>query len=222
MEYMETSGTKQKSLIYQPKQSIMKKIENESQLRELYGFPSGRAKQKSLNALEKHSINYISKSPFMVLATVNNAGQMDVSPRGGDPGFVHVLSETELVIPDARGNNRIDSLVNIVETGRVATLFMLPGIDETLRVNGSAYITADPALINRFDDERIKSCIIINVEETFLHCAKAFMRSKLWDISSQIPRSEFPTMGQMMKDQLNTNGEVEAHADMVKRYQKDI
>lgn len=198
------------------------RITNEDQLRELYGFPSGRAKHKTLTKLDKHAISFIEKSPFMMLGTTNKAGQMDASPRGGKPGFIEVLNESELIIPDAKGNNRIDSLVNIVEHGRVASLFLLPGVDETLRINGSAYITIDPTLISRFADERIKSCIIIEIEEVFLHCAKALMRSKLWDIEAQIKRSDFPTMGQMLKDQLNSQEDPESLADMVKRYQKDL
>ncbi|MGB0521526.1 MAG: pyridoxamine 5'-phosphate oxidase family protein [Flammeovirgaceae bacterium] len=200
------------------------KIETEDQLRALYGFPKGRAKDKSLPELEKHCINFIEHSPFLVMATYNAAGKMDVSPRGGKPGFVQVLNTTEIVIPDAKGNNRIDSLVNIVETGQIGSLFFIPGIDETLRINGSAHITVDPQLLARFSTETHppKTCIVMRVEEAFLHCAKAFMRSKLWNPAVQVKRPGFPTIGQMLKDQLNSQEEPESHAAMVKRYMKDI
>ena len=200
------------------------KIETTTQLRELYGLPSGRAKDKQLKALEKHGINFISKSPFVVISTYDSAGKVDTSPRGGAPGFVQVLDEHTIVIPDAKGNNRIDSLVNIVESKRIGMLFLIPGMDETLRVNGSGYISTDALHLNMFPDETRppKSCIVIEIEEAFLHCAKAFMRSKLWDAESKMERSDLPTMGEMMKDQLGASGEPESREAMVQRYQKDL
>lgn len=200
------------------------KINSETQLRELYGFPSGRAAKKSLLALDVHAKKFISKSPFLVLATHNANGKMDNSPRGGKPGFVKVLDDTHILIPDSKGNNRLDSLVNIVENERVGLFFMLPGIDETLRINGSAEIRTDSIYLDRFSDERNlpKTCLVVTVEEMFLHCAKALMRSKLWSKEIQLSREEFPTMGRMLKDQLKGPEEVESHEDMVRRYQKDL
>lgn len=200
------------------------KIENISQLREIYGHPSGRAKDKAFAKLDKHAINFIEKSPFFVLSSSNKKGELDASPRGGAPGFVKVLNEIELIIPDAKGNNRIDSLSNIIETGQVGLLFLLPGIDETLRVNGKAYITADTEYLELFPFEQNtpKSYIIVNVEEMFLHCAKAFMRSNLWDKDSLLERSKFPTMGEMLKDQLKLKHPVETQETMITRYQKDL
>lgn len=200
------------------------KISSEAQLRELYGFPSGRAAKKSLLALDPHAKNFINKSPFVVLATYNSSGKMDNSPRGGNPGFVHVLDDKHILIPDSKGNNRLDSLVNIVENGRVGLFFMLPGINETLRINGSAEIRTDQELLDRFAAEQNlpKVCLVIHVEEMFLHCAKALMRSKLWSKESQLSRDEFPTMGRMLKDQLQGPEEVESYEDMVKRYEKDL
>ena len=200
------------------------KIETENQLRELYDLPSGRAKDKVFSALDKHAINFISKSPFIVLSTSNKNGKMDASPRGGNPGFVKVLNSQEIVIPDAKGNDRVDSLINIVETGRIGMLFLIPGVDETLRLNGVAFITSDTKYIEIFSSEKIpvKTCLVIKVEEVFLHCAKAFMRSKLWHENSKIERSELPTMGQMLSDQLGFNETPETQEAMVKRYQKDL
>lgn len=200
------------------------KINTETQLRELYGFPSGRAKDKVLSKLDEHAINFIKKSPFLILSSSNKEKKHDASPRGGIPGFVKVINDSEIIIPDAKGNNRMDSILNIIETSNVGLLFLIPGVDETLRINGSAYLSTNKNHINLFASEQNlpKSCIIINVEEMFLHCAKAFMRSKLWDKSSQIDRGELPTMGQMLKYQLGSNDTPETREEMIKRYQKDL
>ena len=199
-------------------------IENAVQLRKLYSFPSGRAKDKMFSTLDKHAIHFISKSPFAILSTCNTDKKMDASPRGGNPGFVKVYSNNVLVIPDAKGNNRLDSLVNIINSGTIGILFLIPGIDETLRLNGKAVITTDEEYLNLFSDENIapKTCILVNVEEVFLHCAKALMRSKLWLEDTKINRNEFPTMGEMLKDQLGGNKIAESQEDMVKRYKKDL
>ena len=200
------------------------KIETISQLRELYGSPSGRASKKQLPSLEKHSINFIEKSPFLVVSTFSESGKADTSPRGGEPGFVKVLNNNEIIIPDAKGNNRLDSLVNIVETGRIGMLFLIPGLDETMRVNGSASLSTDAQYLDLFKEEKNppKVCIHIQIEEAFIHCAKAFMRSKIWSQEAQIKRSDFPTIGQILKDQLGSKEEPETHEDMVKRYKEQL
>ena len=199
-------------------------IKTESQLRELYGFPKGRAKDKALSNLDKHAIHFIATSPFLVMSTSNNKGQLDASPRGGTPGFVKVLSETELVIPDAKGNNRVDSMGNIIETRTIGLLFLIPGVDETLRINGQASISTDAEYLELFTSENNppKACIVVRIEELFLHCAKAFMRSKLWDEKAKIDRDSFPTMGCMLKDQLGGNEVPESREDMEKRYKRDL
>jgi len=200
------------------------KIKNTNQLRKLYSLPTGRAKDKQLISLDAHAINFIEKSPFLVLSTSNHNRKMDASPRGGMPGFVKVADEKTLIVPDAKGNNRLDSLVNIVETGHVGLLFLIPGVDETLRINGNAYISSDVKYHKLFLEENKtpQTCIIISIEELFLHCAKAFMRSKLWQEDIKINRKEFPTMGEMLKDQLGSNEIAETHEDMIKRYAKDL
>lgn len=199
------------------------KIESKDQIRALYGEPSVRAKKKQMDALDKHALHYVSKSPFLVVATYDANGNLDASPRGGQPGFVKATKH-QLIIPDAKGNNRADTLINIVETGRVGLLFFLPGVDETLRVNGKAYVTTDVELLAQFETEKtpIKTVVVVEVEEAFLHCAKAFMRSKLWEESSKIERKSFPSMGQMLKDQIGGAEAVESQEDMVKRYMKDL
>jgi uncharacterized protein len=200
------------------------KITRQDTLRSLYPTPSGRTKAKVLPALEPHSKNFIQHSPFLVIATVDASGNVDNSPRGGQPGFVQILDDTHILIPDAKGNNRIDSLLNIVETENVGLLFFIPGVDETLRLNGKAHISTEAHLMERFDTEgrAMNTCIVIEVREVFLHCAKALMRSKLWSESSKIERTNFPTMGQMLKDQLGSPEEAESQEDMIKRYREDL
>lgn len=200
------------------------KINNLTQLRELYDLPSGRAKVKVLSKLEKHAINFIETSPFIVVSTSSKNGQQDASLRGGNPGFVKVISDSQIIIPDAKGNNRLDSITNIVETGYVGLLFLIPGINETLRVNGAAYLSTDEQYLKLFASEKNKpkAAIVITIEEAFLHCAKAFMRSKLWDVSVQINRNEFPTMGQMLNDQLGSQETPETREAMEARYSKDL
>ncbi|WP_142785808.1 MSMEG_1061 family FMN-dependent PPOX-type flavoprotein [Changchengzhania lutea] len=199
-------------------------ITNANQLRDLYGFPSGRAKDKSQTKLDKHSINFINHAPFLVMSTCNKSNKMDTSPRGGAVGFVKVLNATQIIIPDAKGNNRLDSLCNILDNNSVGLLFFIPGVDETLRLNGKAQISINDDYLKHFknDSKPPKSVIIISVEEVFLHCAKAFMRSSLWDGASKIDRSEFPTMGQIFKDQLESKEPAETREAMIKRYKKDL
>ena len=199
-------------------------IETEEQLRELYGFPKGRAKDKQLSVLEKHSINFIKHSPFLIISTHSKAGSMDCSPRGGKPGFVKVLNEKTIIIPDGKGNNRLDSLVNITQTEKIGCLFLIPGVCETLRVNGSAKISTSSEYLNYFSNEQNlpKACIEITIDELFLHCAKALMRSKLWSPEIKINRSEFPSMSKMMNDQLSREDDTESQEAMVSRYMKDL
>ena len=199
-------------------------IDNEDQLRELYGFPKGRAKEKLLASLEKHSINFIERSPFMTISTFGESGMADCSPRGGKPGFVKVYDQGCIIIPDSKGNNRLDSLVNILQTGSLGCLFLIPGVDETLRVNGTARLSTDARYLDLFSSERNppKTCIELTVKEVFLHCAKALMRSELWSPESRIDRSSLPTMGKMMNDQLSINEAVESQEDMVERYRHDL
>jgi len=199
-------------------------IQTEEELRKVYGWPKGRASKKVIYELEQHCVNFISKSPFLVLSTVDKSGKMDASPRGGVPGFVHVLDSTTLIIPDSKGNNRVDSLVNIVETGKLGMLFLIPGIEETLRINGSAEISIDPNLIGLFPNEQNipKTCLVIKVEEAFLHCAKALMRSKLWKDDFMIDKKDFPSMGKMLNDQLGTKNPIETYEEMARRYKPDL
>lgn len=151
-------------------------------------------------------------------------GRLDASPRGGEPGFVRVVDETTLWIPDAPGNNRLDSFGNIVETGQVGMLFLIPGIDETLRVNGRAHLSTDPDKREQLATPRWtpKVVVVVAVEEAFLHCPKALMRSKLWADESRQDRSVLPSLGQMLKDQTGSPEPAETQEEMLARYKPGL
>lgn len=170
-------------------------------LQKLYGAPSGAAVEKEIDYLHPHYQRLIAASPFFVLATGGPDG-MDASPRGDAPGFVVVEDEKTLLIPDRRGNNRVDSLRNIITNPRVALLFLIPGIGETLRVNGRAEISTDPALLERFgvEGKLPRSVIVVRVDTVFFQCARAIFRSKLWDPALHIQRSSLPSLGTIVSD----------------------
>src|SRR5690606_16305086 len=141
------------------------------------------ALKKMLTSLDKHAQAFIGRSPFLCIGTQNRDGKADVSPRGDPAGFVKILDEHTLAIPDRPGNNRLDSLVNITTNPSVGLLFIIPGFDDTLRVNGQATLLTDPALLNSMsvNDRLPNLAIVVRVTEVFMHCAKAFRRSKLWN-----------------------------------------
>jgi uncharacterized protein len=195
-------------------------IEDRQRLREVYDPARGRAVTKELAALDRHCRAFIALSPFVVVASGAANGHYDASPRGGDPGFVHVRDEATLLIPDSPGNNRLDTLENILSTGKVGLLFLVPGFDETLRVNGDARIVEDVAALSAFAGWKRppKSAIEVTVAQAYLHCAKAFMRSKLWDPASRVDRSALPPMGVMLRDQTGSTDPIESQEAMIERY----
>src|SRR5262245_48754561 len=199
-------------------------ITSQSALSALYPEPRERALKKQLDALDAHARRFVELSPFVVLASCNASAAVDASPRGGAPGFVKVADAHTLLIPDAPGNNRLDSLRNIVEARGVGLLFLVPGIDETLRVNGTATLTRDAALLARCADERRTPKVVIRVQvrEVYLHCAKAFMRSRLWDPQAQVPRDTLPTIGQMISDQTGLQVPAETREEMGRGYAADL
>jgi hypothetical protein len=156
-------------------------LRTREEVQELLGDP-GPTKEKLIGRLDGHCREFIARSPFMLLATADRSGRCDVSPRGGAPGWVEVLDERRLVVPEALGNRLADSLTNVVENGNVGLLFLIPPLRETLRVNGRAVVTTDPEILDRHvtQGKRPKCAIGVEVEVAFLHCAKAFIRSKLW------------------------------------------
>jgi uncharacterized protein len=198
-------------------------IRSKEALRAAYRNPNPRSVAKEIPSLDRHCRRFIALSPFVVLGSSGAKGE-DVSPRGGPAGFVRVLDETRLAIPDFPGNNRLDSIENILESGRVGLLFLVPGVDETLRVNGRATIDADPALCatGAVDGRLPASVIIVVVEQAYLHCGKALMRSRLWDASTQIERSSLPSMGEMLKDQIGSEKPAETQAEMLERYRETL
>lgn len=178
-------------------------ISDEETLRSQYSELSPLAAKKCLSALDKHAQDFIRRSPFLCLGTQNADGKADVSPRGDPAGFVKVLDPQTLAIPDRPGNNRLDSLANIVANANVGLLFLVPGYDETLRVNGTATLVTDPDLLETMSvrDRAPKLAIVVSVNEVFLHCAKAFRRSHLWDPEHRQDRSEMPSLSRIILDQ---------------------
>jgi uncharacterized protein len=178
-------------------------ITNPDDLRERYGEPSELAVLKQLDHIDKHCRAFIAISPFLVIGTMGADGLGDVSPKGDAPGFVLVSDEKTLVIPDRPGNNRTDTLLNLLDNPGVGLIFLVPGMNETLRVNGTARIVTDPAVLEAMlvNDRPPRSAIVVDVKETYLHCAKALIRSKLWSDEHRIERKSFPTLGQIITDQ---------------------
>ena len=174
------------------------------ELYSVYKPPQERAVQKEMPKLDRHCRHFISLSPFLVLSTDGGDGTADASPRGDAPGFVSVLDDNTLAIPDRPGNNRLDSLINILRNPAVGMIFLVPGINETLRINGTATISTDPELMKQHavDGKLPRSVLLIKVTSAYMHCAKALIRSKLWAEESKVERNVFPTLGQVLADQI--------------------
>ena len=200
------------------------KIDSNASLRQLYAFPQERAVKKQISSLDRHCRRFVELSPFLILATSDAEHNLDASPRGGEPGFVKVTAEGHLLIPDSPGNNRLDSFQNIVSTKKIGLLFLIPGFDETLRVNGTALLSNDPEHVVACTTERRSPKLVIRVcvEAAYLHCAKAFLRSRLWETSSHVDRSVLPTAGRMISDQTGMKIDHETREEMVKRYAPDL
>jgi PPOX class probable FMN-dependent enzyme len=198
-------------------------VDSKAALRAVYKQANPRSVAKELKRLDRHCRRFVELSPFVLLATAGEGGA-DVSPRGGPPGFVKIFDNNTLIIPDFPGNNRLDSLENIIENGRVGLLFLIPGVDETLRANGRARIDVGPELreIGRVDGKLPIAVLRVTVDQAYLHCGKALMRSALWDQAAQIERSSFPSMGEMLKDQISTDTPAETQAEMVERYRETL
>jgi len=187
-------------------------LKDEPALRAVYGHASGRAATKAIPPLDRHCRRFIELSPFLVMGSAAKDGPADVSPKGDLPGFVQVIDANTLAIPDRPGNKRIDSMTNIAENPHVALIFMIPGITETLRVNGRAHISVAPDLLQSMavNGKPPVTAIVVQVDETFLHCSKAFIRSKLWDPAVQQDRKVLPPLSKMIADQTNQTIDVDA------------
>ncbi|HQR85308.1 MAG: phosphohydrolase [Burkholderiales bacterium 35-55-47] len=199
-------------------------IQTTDHLRALYKAPSGRAVQKELTHIDPHIKKFISLSPFVVISSGDQLHQMDCSPRGGDSGFVKVQDQHTLLIPDSIGNNRLDTLTNIIATSQVGLLFFIPGIDEVVRVNGKATLQTDTDLLNQFDALKNKPKLVIKVSvvAAYMHCPKALMRSKLWSIESHQPIEAMPTLGEIIRDQTKSTEPAESREEMLNRYTPDL
>jgi len=185
---------------------------DEASLRTLYGEPSELARLKQLDYLDPHCRRFIGQSPFLVIGTTRPGSGTDVSPRGDAPGFVQVIDDRTLAIPDRLGNNRVDTMSNLVHEPAVGLIFFIPGIDETLRVNGSATLSRDPALLQAMavNGKLPRLAIKVAVREAFLHCGKALKRSKLWGEDYKIAPKSFPSLGRIIVEQVKpTNITVE-------------
>lgn len=200
----------------------MSRITTEEQLRQVYRQPAGRAVTKQMSALEKHSRRFIELSPFLVLSSTGPDGLGDATPRGEEPGFVQVLDDNTIAIPDRPGNNRLDTLTNLLTHPGVGLIFFIPGVNETLRINGTAEIRTDADLLARFEvrGKLPASVLVVHVNEAYLHCAKALMRSNLWSPDAQAAARPLPTIAEMIRDQAGDDVPLESDADMRARYAK--
>lgn len=178
-------------------------VTDETTLRALFPPTHTLAALKSQPVLDQHAQDFIRRAPFLCIGTQNAEGKADVSPRGDPRGFVRILNDRTLAIPDRPGNNRLDTQSNILSNPNVGILFMVPGFDDTLRINGRASLTTDPEILAPMAvNDRVPTlAIIVEVTEVFLHCAKAFRRSRLWDPSQHQDRKEMPTLLNMILDQ---------------------
>lgn len=200
-------------------------ITTKQQLRELVGFPAERVSRKVISSLDQHCQKFISLSPFLLIATADAAGNMDVSPKGDPPGFVRVLDEQTLAIPDRPGNKRADGFINIIENPRVGLFFMVPGYRETLRVSGSARIVRDEPLR---ESMAIKGrspalALVVDVEEVFFHCAKCVIRSGIWQPDGWADISSMPAYSQITVDHTRWHESPEAvEAQLAESYEKNL
>jgi hypothetical protein len=195
-------------------------IENPQQLREIYGEPMERAVKKQLTRLDRHCRNFIALSPFLVIASSDPAGRCDASPKGDMPGFVRVVDDTTLLIPDRLGNNRVDTLSNLLLRPGVGLIFFVPGVNETLRVNGRAEVTTDPALLEPLavNGKVPRSGILVAAEEIYFHCGKALIRSDLWNPKKHIARGSWPSLGRIIAEQVGGMDPDEAERQTAESY----
>ena len=180
--------------------SPLNRITSIEQLEAIYGAPLPQSIAKEIDYISDHYRAFIEKAPFVAMATCGPEG-LDCTPRGDPPGFARVADDRTVLLPDRRGNNRIDSLRNLVRDPRISLLFLIPGVNETLRINGRAGISVDPDLCASFamQDKLPRSVLVVSVERIYFQCQKALVRSRLWDAEAQIPRAELPSTGTMLE-----------------------
>lgn len=189
-----------------------------------YPAPGGSAVTKEIRALDHHCVAFLALCPFVVMSTATPTGKPDLSPRGGEPGFLRVLDAHTVLLPDSNGNNRLDSLRKVAANPQVALLCMVPGVDDTLRISGRAQLMpaeAAPAELGG-RGRPPRSVLRITVEVAFLHCAKALMRSRLWDPAAQVARDRLASSAEMLRDHTGAAGPLESQEDMRRRYEADL
>jgi PPOX class probable FMN-dependent enzyme len=195
-----------------------------SDLASIYPQPTPRVLAKARPEIDHHAKHFITMSPFCVLATSGSDGSVDASPRGGNPGFVHVVGPNQLLMPDRSGNNRIDSFRNIVEgSGLLQLIFFVPGIDETLRVSGKGIVSTDPELMASMVEfgKPPRAVLGIEVSEAYFHCGKALMRSKLWSADKQVERAVMPSIAEVIHDQTGL-GDRDSQEVVYERYKTQL
>ena len=177
---------------------------NSAELRDLYGDPSEVVRRKVIDRIDPHARRFIELSPFCCIGTSDADGRHDVSPRGDTPGFVRVLDEKRLFLPDRPGNNRVDSMLNLLEQPQLGMLFVVPGVFDALRVNGRAEVVTDPGLLAgaAVGEKTPKTGLVVHVEEVFFHCGRAVKRADLWNPEAQVPPGTLPKLADMVRDQL--------------------
>lgn len=182
----------------------MEFVNSVEELRAHYKAASERAVKKELPFLDAHARNFLARSPFVLIGSQDGNGNADVTPKGDKPGFVAMLDDVTIAIPDRPGNNRLDTLENIVANPAVGLLFLIPGMNETLRINGEGRITADAGLRAQLavDGREPATVLIVKIKAVYMHCAKAFMRSELWSPESWPDRADMPTLGAILRDQI--------------------
>lgn len=194
-------------------------------LNKLYRQPHPLVVAKTLDHIERHGRRFIELSPFCVISSAGPDGRQDVSPRGGEPGFVHVADEKTLLLPDRGGNNRLDNIRNMLSgSGQIGMMFLIPGVDDVFRVNGRVEVLDDADLLQAFIEfgKPPKVILRVTVEEAFIHCPKALMRGRLWDPTAQIDRALLPSGTEMFTDQLGLPKPTEPEAVIVEAYRKDL
>lgn len=193
----------------------MTALTSREDLRTVYRQPRGGAVDKVIHEIDEHCIEFLAKSPFMVLSTADDNGVVDGSPKGGEPGFAAVLDDGRVAWADSSGNNRLDSFENVVRNPSVALLFMIPGLHETLRINGTAELSTDPELCEQFPlgGKPAKVVVAVTVAEAYIHCAKALRRASLWDTESWLPSGEVPSAIEMLRDHAAIDASVDVIAE---------
>jgi uncharacterized protein len=200
-------------------------IDDEPALRALLGTPNETVRRKQMGMLDVHARAFLARSPFCLLATSARDGSCDVSPRGDAPGFVAILGEDQIALPDRPGNKRLDNFRNILENGGVGLLFVVPGMEETLRINGRARLVQDAPWFDQLETRGKKPivAVLVEIDEVFFHCPKAFKRSQLWDATTWPDRSTLPTLGRILKDQVGLEQAVaEVDRDLEASYVRSL